>query len=67
MKTKINETNTKSWIFKFLCNVFQLLHWRHFKAKSHDQTKPYYTIIEIRGFRKALIDTYFGERSTIIF
>ena len=67
MKTKINETNTKSWIFRFLCIIFQLVHWNHFKEKSHDQTKPYYTIIEIRGFQKALIESYFGERKIVTF
>lgn len=62
IKNKINTTNK---FHNVLCFLFKKFNWNHFKIKAdNDYTKPYYKkIIQIRGFRTALIENYCGTRS----
>ena len=46
--------------------LFKIMNWNHFKLKAHNN-KPYYNLIEVRGFRTALIETYAGQRSVVRF
>ncbi|MEI6425862.1 MAG: hypothetical protein WCO66_00770 [Candidatus Absconditabacteria bacterium] len=64
MKTK---TNKKSWTLNLMKTLFQWLHWKHFNQKAPDGKTPYYEIIEIKSWNAALVDTYYGQRSKIIF
>lgn len=61
---KIN-INNKNKFHIILCFLFKKFNWNHFKLKAlNDEKKPYYkNIIQIKGFRSALVENYCGNRS----
>lgn len=52
-------------LHKFITFLFKKINWNHFKMKvDENDDRPYYKkIIQIRGFRSALIENYCGNRS----
>ena len=61
---KINIDNNNNY-HKFLCFLFKKLNWNHFKMTvDENDDRPYYKeIVQIRGFRTAMVTNYCGNRS----
>jgi hypothetical protein len=57
----------KNFIFNIACFCFKMINWNHFKIKTSDG-KPYYNkIIKLKGLRTAVVENYYGQKSTCRF